>query len=177
MPQDPLQILREYDHRARSNAPGLPRLEKVREIWLGIGFRVAGEYLALPIDEVRELLPYPRLTRIPGTKPWIKGLANVRGRLVTVVDLAGFLMNRATRIPARSRVISIRDEIFPVAFLVDEVAGQRHFMLDTLTEDVSARPDWIRGYLKGTLKHGDVEWGALDLTRLLRDPAFVDVVA
>ena len=48
--------------------------------------RVGAERFALPIRAVREIIAAPELTRIPGVPPGIRGVANVRGTLVTAVS-------------------------------------------------------------------------------------------
>jgi len=50
-------------------------------------FRVGGLVCALPAGTVREILPASPATRLPGAPEGVEGLVNVRGRLVTTVDL------------------------------------------------------------------------------------------
>jgi purine-binding chemotaxis protein CheW len=50
--------------------------------------KVAGEELGLPIERVREIVEQRPITRVPSMPAVIRGLANVRGRVVPVVDLA-----------------------------------------------------------------------------------------
>ena len=49
--------------------------------------RAAGQRIAIPLDDTREILAARALTRLPGAPAWIAGLLNVRGSVVTVVDL------------------------------------------------------------------------------------------
>lgn len=51
-------------------------------------FRVAGEEYALGILEVREIIEFTSSTRVPGTPAWIRGVINLRGRVVPVIDLS-----------------------------------------------------------------------------------------
>jgi purine-binding chemotaxis protein CheW len=51
-------------------------------------FRVAGRLCACDLDVVREIVPARSATRLPGAPEWVLGLINLRGTLVTVVDLA-----------------------------------------------------------------------------------------
>ena len=51
-------------------------------------FQVAGEEYALGVLRVREILEYGVVTRVPLTPPWIRGVFNLRGGVVPVVDLA-----------------------------------------------------------------------------------------
>ena len=51
-------------------------------------FGVAGRLCACDLDAVREIVPARAATRLPGAPEWVRGLINLRGTLVTVVDLA-----------------------------------------------------------------------------------------
>jgi len=51
-------------------------------------FRIAEEDYAVGILRVREIIQYEATTRVPKTAPWIRGVINLRGRVVPVVDLA-----------------------------------------------------------------------------------------
>jgi purine-binding chemotaxis protein CheW len=62
-------------------------------------FRVAGDVYGCDIDAVREIIPYRRATRLPGAPPYVQGLINLRGTIVTVLDLAARL--DPTRPPMR----------------------------------------------------------------------------
>src|SRR5215208_2382665 len=50
-------------------------------------FRVAGKVYGCDIEEVREIIPYRRATRLPGAPPFVQGLINLRGTIVTMLDL------------------------------------------------------------------------------------------
>jgi purine-binding chemotaxis protein CheW len=51
-------------------------------------FGVAGRLYACDLDAVREIVTTRPATRLPGAPAWVRGLINLRGTLVTVVDLA-----------------------------------------------------------------------------------------
>ena len=53
-----------------------------------LGFQLAGEEYAFPILRVRELIPYGVVTQVPSMPAWVKGVINLRGSVVPVVDLA-----------------------------------------------------------------------------------------
>ena len=54
-------------------------------------FRVAGSVYGCDIDTVREIVPWRRATRLPGAPPYVQGLINLRGTIVTVLDLGARL--------------------------------------------------------------------------------------
>lgn len=57
---------------------------------LFLSFRVLGEDYGLPISKVREIISLPPVTRLPQTPPFVRGLVNVRGIIVPILDLARF---------------------------------------------------------------------------------------
>ena len=81
------------ERRSRAAAAGaLGGGDVSLEEWVGVGFRLGTERFLVPRGEVREVLMVPpAITRVPGAKSWVRGLANVRGHLLPVVDLKEFL--------------------------------------------------------------------------------------
>jgi purine-binding chemotaxis protein CheW len=59
-------------------------------------FGVAGRLCACDLDAVREIVPARAATRLPGAPDWVLGLVNLRGTLLTVVDLAARFGERST---------------------------------------------------------------------------------
>ncbi len=53
-----------------------------------LSFIIAGEEYALGILQVKEIIEYDTVTRVPGTPVWVRGVFNLRGSVVPVVDLA-----------------------------------------------------------------------------------------
>jgi twitching motility protein PilI len=86
----PFAVLTNIALRSRQLSAGLPERKKTAEQWNGIGFMLAGEHYVVPMGEVTEILHVPRFTQIPGVRPFLIGAANVRGRLLPLVDLDTF---------------------------------------------------------------------------------------
>ena len=86
----PFAVLTNIALRSRQLSTGLPEQKKTAEQWNGIGFMLAGEHYVVPMGEVTEILHVPRFTQIPGVRPFLIGAANVRGRLLPLVDLDTF---------------------------------------------------------------------------------------
>ena len=96
-------------------------------------FRVAGSIYGCDIDAVREIIPYRRATRWPGAPPYVEGLINLRGTIVTVLDLGA--RRDASRPPMRegggsiilaehgTRVVGVAvDEVMDVQAIAEEPA-------------------------------------------------------
>ena len=52
-----------------------------------IVFRLGDEEYGLQIGQIKEVVPTPHITRLPQTPPYVKGVANIRGNIIAVVDL------------------------------------------------------------------------------------------
>ena len=92
-------------------------------------FRVAERVYGCDIDAVREIIPYRRATRLPGAPPYVQGLINLRGTIVTVLDI-GMRLD-PTRAPVRegsiilathgTRVVGVAvDEVMDVQAITEE---------------------------------------------------------
>lgn len=95
--------------------------------WIGIVFEVGGQEFVAPMGEVSEILAMPDLTPIPLTKPWLLGVANVRGRLLPLTDLAKFLnIDSHERLKNKKVMVIDQDGVFS-GILVDQVTGMVQF--------------------------------------------------
>ncbi|MBR5494594.1 MAG: chemotaxis protein CheW, partial [Psychrobacter sp.] len=59
--------------------------------WQGVVFEIGGQRLVAPMGQVSEILTMPEYTSVPLVKPWMLGIANIRGRLLPLTDLSRFL--------------------------------------------------------------------------------------
>src|SRR5687768_18608043 len=84
----PFDLLKELERLARTALTGQGRDAASEREWVGVAFRLGSENFLVAREETREVLGFPSvLTRVPGAKGWIRGVANVRGTLLPVVDL------------------------------------------------------------------------------------------
>jgi twitching motility protein PilI len=127
---DPVALLRVLETGCQEAAAGLTEKVELREEWSGIAFRLGNQQLLAPMGEVIETLPMPQLSIIPNTADWVHGIANVRGRLLPVIDLYGLLYGNVVQPGTRSRVLVIDFEDIYSGLVVDEVHGQRHYPVD-----------------------------------------------
>jgi twitching motility protein PilI len=82
------ELLLDIDQRCRLLVADQPPQDNRLQQWSGIGFRIAGQWFVAPMGEVAEVLREPRSSRVPGVQPWVCGVANLRGRLLPVMDLS-----------------------------------------------------------------------------------------
>src|SRR5262249_55047676 len=88
----PFHLLAELERRGRAVSAPLTHEGTAGREWVGVALRMAGDLYLVAREETREVLGVPTsMTRVPGAKAWIKGLANVRGQLLPIIDLRQFL--------------------------------------------------------------------------------------
>ncbi|MGY2289169.1 chemotaxis protein CheW [Pseudomonas sp. SDO528_S397] len=167
------ELLLDIDRRCRLLAADLPSQETRQQGWSGIGFRLGEHWYVAPMGEVAEVLHEPRCTLMPGVKPWVKGVANLRGRLLPVMDLGGFLgypLFSAVYRQRRVLVVEV-DDIF-IGLLVDEVVGMQHFAQDALMTPPADGTPFIQGRFDGAQP-----WQVFSPFALAQAPGFMDVTA
>ncbi|MCL7745124.1 chemotaxis protein CheW [Guyparkeria hydrothermalis] len=108
-----------------AHAVGLPRNEDHVRTWQGILFAVDGRRMLVALDEVRAIVTPPRQVMLPGAKPWVVGLANLRGELTGVFDLARFWFDTASPASRHSVVFLAKHAQAASAFLVERSYGIR----------------------------------------------------
>src|SRR5699024_10535625 len=95
-----------------------------------LGVRIGRQWLLLPRHEVGEVLRLPSPTRIPGAKPWLLGLANVHGTLLSIIDLNSIFGAPPTTDATNARAVVFRGDQYSTAFIVDEVSGFHQFKVE-----------------------------------------------
>ncbi|MCC2656589.1 MAG: chemotaxis protein CheW [Panacagrimonas sp.] len=161
---DPYRLLAELDRRLRAM-----REEAAGgrgQIWQGLAFRQGERWMVTPKDDVREVIPPPRFTRVPNSKPWLAGVANVRGSLLTLVDLGLLSGGDGSASGRTARVLVLNSDQMQAGFLVDEVAGYRQF---TAVEQAPAEVspgDAMAPYVLGGFSREGRAWQVLSLHKL-----------
>lgn len=164
----PFEVLREMERRSRVALTGSPDDELSGEEWVGVGLRLGSERYVVAREEIREVLMLPSVvTRVPGAKAWLRGLANVRGHLLPIADLRSILDAGTVATGRNARVLVVHDAEFPVGLLVDEVYGFRRFLH---REHVSEFPQpqlRCEPFLQGAYRRGLEVWPVFVLRKLL----------
>ncbi len=171
--EHPFELLRELERRSRLALTGSPGEDVSTEEWVGIGLRLGNERFVVAREDVREVLMLPStLTRVPGARAWVRGLANVRGHLLPIADLRAFLGGGEAGTGRTARVLVANSVEFPVGLVVDEVYGFRRFL--QRERSAGFAPTVIRAdrYLDGAFRRGLEVWPVFSLERLLQSREF-----
>lgn len=169
----PFELLQELERRGRMVASGRGQEGAQQEEWVGVGFRVGQVLLVAARDEVREVLPIPSITKLPGAKSWLLGLANVRGQLLPVTDLNAFFGGLPTDIGRSTRIIMVNHADISAGLLVDEVRGFRRFVASEQVASVPEIPAGMMPFVTRAYSGGDEVWSVLNLPNLVEAPSFL----
>jgi twitching motility protein PilI len=174
----PFELLREIDRRARAAAQGQPEAVATGAEWVGIAFRLGGEAFLLAREETREVLAYPTaVTRVPGARGWVRGLSNVRGQLLPIIDLRSFLGAGLTTVTRSTRVLIANHREIPAGLVVDEVMGFRRFYESEFASDLPPTLLRCERYLAGAFKRGAEVWPVFSVKTLLESTQFLQAAA
>ncbi len=168
------QALREFQQRLAQRLQAA-RTQQQSARWLAV--EAAGLGLLLPLRQAGEIFPPVPLTTVPYTEPWMLGVANLRGGLHAVADLAQFLGLREQPPPAgEGRLVSFAGELnINCALWVDRLLGLRSDeQLHALPAPEAARPHFAIGEREDEQGR---RWQLLDLELLARFEPFLNIVA
>lgn len=171
----PFDLLISMQQQSIQNAKGLPQQVETHSLWSGIGFRIGDITMVAPLTQVNEILHYPKLTLVPGTQSWIKGLANIRGTLLPVMDLQAYLGQPPMHLSALSRVLIIQQGELNSGLLVDEVMGLRHFEPDNRVTRIRKMDTGTKAYIRGAFEQDGRTWHLFDVSSLSQNPQFYKV--
>lgn len=141
-----------------------------------LGLEIGTESWLVDLAEAGEVIPVPPITPVPLTRPWFRGVVNVRGNLYSVIDFAGYLGHGNVAPASSNRLVlfGARAGELNAGIVVSRVTGLRNLAeLAPAAAPEDARPWYTQRWI-------DAEGGAwqeIDLARLAREPSFLQVGA
>ena len=175
--EQPFELLREIERRSRAAHAG-EGATGVSDEWVGVGFRVGEQAFLASRDQVREVLILPEtITRVPGARRWLLGIANLRGHLLPLIDVKLMLGGGRTSLRRTARVVSVNHREIPAGLVVDEVAGFRRFMEHEYAADVPELAVRCERFVAGTYRRGEESWPILNLFDFVESNLFLQAAA
>ncbi|UGQ45632.1 chemotaxis protein CheW [Massilia endophytica] len=138
-----------------------------------LGLDIGGRHYLLDLTQVGEIVPLQAATPVPLTQDWYLGLANIRGSLTGVIDLARYEGREPLAAGMEARLLSFAPSLgFNCALLASRVLGLRKPEDMAEQPDDEAAPPWRRQQWRDA--EGQL-WQRLDLAQLVREPRFLQV--
>ena len=140
-----------------------------------LGVIVGSKRVLINLYEVSEVLPVPPMQHVPLTLPWFLGVANVRGNLYNITDLAQFMGLPPTPKSINNRIVLINSEmITQVAVVIDSLVGLRS--VEAMKRKPATKNNKNKEVFLSENSYEDVdknEWFELNVEALVQDKAFI----
>ena len=138
-----------------------------------VTFKSGNEYFGLKIEYVNEIIVYQEITEIPESEDYIKGLINLRGKIIPVIDVRIRFKQEVMEYTDRTCIIIVNVNDMVVGLIVEKIAE----VVEIKEEDILPPPKVVIGgedklqnrYVYGIGKVGDSVKLLLDPERILKD--------
>lgn len=171
----PFDIIYDYQSRCLINARSHPLDDQSSAEWSGLGYELGNHKIVTPLNEVSEYLKIPNVTRIPRVKSWVTGITNVRGRLVPILDLNGFLGFEDKTARSKKRLLVTENSELVCGFSVNSIFGLQTFPEDTFQSGAPTDHERLRPFISGYFKKDNQIWFVLNLKAVLEHDYFFDI--
>ena len=172
------EALRELQSRLASRLQAA-RTEGVQAGWLAV--EAAGSKYLFPLAQSGEIFPFTSAQEVPYTQAWFLGVANLRGGLFGVVDLASYVsgsapVQRSDAGRAESRLVALNALLdLNCALLVDRLAGLRN--TDAFVSSSDAPEGSPEYFGSGYTDASGAYWQEINLQALSQQPQFLSISA
>jgi twitching motility protein PilI len=141
-----------------------------------LGLQCGDERWLIRLADAGEVIAVPPIVPVPLTQSWFLGLANIRGNLFSVIDFPAFLGHAPVVLGNLARLILLnaRNGEQNAGIVVQRVLGLRNLSQLQPAHDDTQRPEW---HIQRWLDTDGSTWQEIDLGKLARDPAFLQVSA
>ncbi len=166
-PRDDRAIL---EARARELAREPARQSEERGALRVLEFDLAYEKYAIELSHIREVHPLRDITPIPCTPSFVRGMVNLRGQILTVLDLKSFFKLPEKGFSDLNKVIVVHVGGMESGILVDAIGEVRSIALDTIQATLPTLAGIQGNYVRGITAQGLI---VLDVARILCDKAII----
>lgn len=135
-----------------------------------IEFALAYERYGIESSYIHEVYPLKELTPLPCTPPFLLGIINVRGRIISVIDIKKFFGLPEKGLTDLNRVIIVKNDKMEIGILADAVLGARPILTGEIQPSIPTFTGIREEYLRGITKDRVV---ILDIARLISDKRIV----
>jgi twitching motility protein PilI len=163
-----LQSLEALECNYRDNAVDSPPLPSLPMTWAGTYVTIAGVPLLIGAGEIEEIVETPAVTAIPGTKPWVMGVASHMGGLLPIISGDVFFRGRPYSGRVRDFCMVVRRPGFHFGITLSGVERDMKFNLEQRDMDQAVDADFVE-FTLGGFHCGDTFLAILDIDKLVAD--------
>jgi len=145
-----------------------PALENEQMSWVGTSLSIAGVKLLVGEGELEEIIETPPVTAIPGTKPWVMGVAAFKGGLLPILNGDVLFRKRPYTGRTREYCMVVRRPGMYFGLTLSAIQRDLKFPLQQRDMDHPVDPDFAR-FALGGFKYGGEFLAVLDIDKLVAD--------
>lgn len=120
-----------------------------------IKFKLGKESFAIKLLDIKEVIPVPELTPLPGSPAYYQGIMNLRGQIISIIDLRKKLNVVSEDGPNEEAVIIIELEGVAIGLVVDEIFSVLNIEVDSVKEVPVIKSQVNAQYISGVIHHDE----------------------
>jgi twitching motility protein PilI len=144
--------------------------------WVGTSLSIAGVPLLVGEGEIQEIIETPPVTTIPGTKPWVMGVASFKGGLLPIVSGDAMFRGRSYSGRVRDYCMVINRPTMYCGITLSGIQRDLKFPIEERDMNHPVDPDFAR-FCLGGFKHDGDFLAVLDIDKLAADDDMSDASA
>ncbi|EGG94228.1 Positive regulator of CheA protein activity (CheW) [gamma proteobacterium IMCC1989] len=140
-----------------------------------VTFRLAGETYGINVMQVQEVLRYSEIAPVPGAPPYVLGIINLRGNVVTVIDTRHRFGLTSGELTESTRVVIIEADNHVIGILVDSVAEVVYLRQSEVENAPNVGNDESAKFIQGVCHKNDELLILIELDKLLTDSEWAEM--
>ena len=140
-----------------------------------VTFRLENESYGINVMQVQEVLRYTEIAPVPGAPPYVLGIINLRGNVVTVIDTRSRFALTNTETTDQTRIVIIEAENQVVGILVDAVAEVVYLRQSEIETTPNVGNDESAKFIQGVCHKNDELLILVDLEKLMSDEEWMEI--
>lgn len=140
-----------------------------------VTFKLAGEKYGVNVMQVQEVLRYTEIAAVPGAPPYVLGIINLRGSVVSVIDTRDRFGLPSIDVTDDARIVVIEAETHVVGVLVDSVAEVVYLKLSEIEAVPSIGNDESAKFIQGVSHKNNELLILIELDKLLTDDEWSEI--
>jgi len=140
-----------------------------------VTFRLEGETYGINVMQVQEVLRYTEIAPVPGAPPYVLGIINLRGNVVTVIDTRHRFGLVTSEVTEQTRIVIIEADSHVIGILVDAVAEVVYLRQSEIETAPNVGNDESAKFIQGVCNKNNELLILVELDKMLTDQEWSEI--
>ncbi len=165
------------DEKCVEHAGGVVQQQESSSFSHGLAFNIGKHQYLIPIADIEEVVAISSFTPLPRTPAYLSGITNVRGNLITLLDLHEFIFASTSNASYRTkRALLVKHKTNHFGLIVDSIIGMKSFNNENGVDEVPEDFDFdYLDYISAFHMSGEDWYAMLSVNNILTDPRFSEI--